>query len=140
MKESREDIQTEEERGWVMDLFNVSLKIADKVIGGESFYNPLTNRIQSKASLLKGNYDGRADRIRKWIDREEQRISNFPGYDGIEPFIHYAQDTENMILAHSRREILRKADEIRSRESGQSQNPQGTVMEEKLASQFTEAS
>lgn len=138
MKESREDIQTEEERGWVMDLFNVSLKIADKVIGGESFYNPLTNRIQSKASLLKGNYDGRADRIRKWIDREEQRISNFPGYDGIEPFIHYAQDTENMILAHSRREILRKADEIRSRESGQSQNPQGTVMEEKLASQFTE--
>lgn len=138
MKESREDIQTAEERGWVMDLFNVSLKIADKVIGGESFYNPLTNRIQSKASLLKGNYDGRADRIRQWIDREEQRISNFPGYDGIEPFIHYAQDTENMILAHSRREILRKADEIKSRESGQSQNPQGTVMEEKLTSQFTE--
>lgn len=127
-----------EERGAVMDLFNVSSRIAEKVIGGESFYNPLTERIQSKASLLKGNYDGRADRIRQWIDREEKRISGFPGYDGVEPLIYHAKETENMIRAHSRSEILRKADEIRSRESGQSQNPKENVMEEKLISQFTE--
>lgn len=127
-----------EERAAVMDLFNVSSRIAEKVIGGESFYNPLTERIQSKASLLKGNYDGRADRIHQWIDREEKRISGFPGYDGVEPLIYHAKETENMILAHSRSEILRKAAEIRSRESGQSQNPKENVMEEKLTSQFTE--
>lgn len=127
-----------EERGAVMDLFKVSSRIAEKVIGGESFYNPLTERIQSKASLLKGNYDGRADRIRQWIDREEKRISGFPGYDGVEPLIYYAKETENMILAHSRSEILRKADEIRNRESGQPLNSKENVMEEKLIHQFTE--
>ena len=66
---------------FVEEILNVPRKIAKKIVNGESFYNPLTKRIQTKESLLKGDCDRRADRIKQWIDREEKRISGFPGYD-----------------------------------------------------------
>lgn len=95
------------------ELLNVSRKIAEKIVRGQSFYNPLTKRIQTKESLLKGNYDRRADRIEQWIDRENKRISNFPGYDGVEPYIFYAEETVNMLRSYRRDENIRKAGEIK---------------------------
>lgn len=68
----------EEDCSFVEEILNVPRKIAEKIVNGESFYNPLTKRIQTKESLLKGDCDRRADRIKQWIDREEKRISDFP--------------------------------------------------------------
>ena len=81
----------EEDCSFVEEILNVPRKIAEKIVNGESFYNPLTKRIQTKESLLKGDCDRRADRIKQWIDREEKRISDFPGYDGVEPYLMYAR-------------------------------------------------
>ncbi len=69
----------EEDCSFVEEILNVPRKIAEKIVNGESFYNPLTKRIQTKKSLLKGDCDRRADRIKQWIDKEEKRISDFPG-------------------------------------------------------------
>ena len=95
------------------ELLNVSRKIAEKIVRGQSFYNPLTKRIQTKESLLKGNYNRRDDRIEQWIDRENKRISDFPGYDGVEPYIFYAEETVNMLRSYRRDENIRKAGEIK---------------------------
>ena len=35
----------------------------------------------------------KAEDVKAWIDREEERIKGFPGYDGIEPYIALAQDS-----------------------------------------------
>lgn len=94
-------------------LFNVSRRIAERIADKQSFYNPLTERIQTKEALLKGNYEGRADRIQKWIDREEKRISNFPGYDGVEPYIYFAKGTVDMLRSHSLGESLSKSEQTK---------------------------
>ncbi len=94
-------------------LFNVSRRIAEKIADKQSFYNPLTQRIQTKEALLKGNYERRADRIQQWIDREEKRISKFPGYDGVEPFIYFANGTVDMLRSHSRNENIHQSEEIK---------------------------
>ena len=35
----------------------------------------------------------KANDVRAWIDREEERIKGFPGYDGVEPFIAMSKDS-----------------------------------------------
>lgn len=91
-------------------------KIAKKIVNGESFYNPLTKRIQTKESLLKGDCDRRADRIKQWIDKEEKRISDFPGYDGVEPYLMYAKDTVDMLRSNSPSYNIRKFKETKELE------------------------
>lgn len=86
-----------EDKPMVMELFSISDKIADKMIQGKSFYNPLNEKIQTKEALLKGNFEGRADKIQKWIDTEEKRIKGFPGFEGTEPYIAFAKDTVKML-------------------------------------------
>ena len=93
---------TYEDKSFVMDLLSISDKMADKMIQGKSFYNPLNEKIQTKEALLKGNFEGRADKIQKWIDTEEKRIEKFPGYDGIEPYISLAKDTVSMMRIHAK--------------------------------------
>lgn len=100
---------TRQDKDFIKELFSVSDKIADKIIEGKSFYNPINEKVQTKESLLKGNFEGRADKIQKWINTEEKRIEKFPGYDGIEPFIAFSKDTVAMMKAHSKE--LNKGDQ-----------------------------
>ena len=46
-----------------------------------------------KDRFIAGNVVQKAEDVKAWIDREEERIKNFPGYDGIEPYIAMAQDS-----------------------------------------------
>ena len=57
------------------------------------YYNPLVENYEIKDRFIAGNVVQKAEDVKTWIDREEERIKNFPGYDGIEPYIVMAQDS-----------------------------------------------
>lgn len=117
MEDSIDRFQFEEACYFTLKTFpTISRRIAEKIVRGQSFYNPITKRIQTKEVLLKGNYDRRADRIQQWIDREEKRIWSNPDYDGqddVEPFIYAAQDTIQMLRSHSLGENLSKPEQTK---------------------------
>ncbi|WP_370567994.1 helicase-related protein [Duncaniella muris] len=60
---------------------------------GHIYYNPLVENYEIKDRFIAGNVVAKANDVRAWIDREEERIKNFPGYDGIEPFITMSKDS-----------------------------------------------
>ena len=60
---------------------------------GHIYYNPLVENYEIKDRFIAGNVVQKAEDVKAWIDREEERIKNFPGYDGIEPYIAMAQDS-----------------------------------------------
>ena len=60
---------------------------------GHIFYNPLVENYEIKDRFIAGNVVAKANDVRAWIDREEERIKNFPGYDGVEPFIAMSKDS-----------------------------------------------
>ena len=60
---------------------------------GHIFYNPLVENYEIKDRFIAGNVVAKADNVRAWIDHEEERIKDFPGYDGIEPFIALSKDS-----------------------------------------------
>ena len=60
---------------------------------GHIFYNPLVENYEMKDRFIAGNVVAKANDVRAWIDREEERIKNFPGYDGIELFIALSKDS-----------------------------------------------
>ena len=60
---------------------------------GHIFYNPLVSNYEIKDRFIAGNVVAKAEAVKAWIDREEERIKGFPGYDGIEPFIAMSQDS-----------------------------------------------
>ena len=60
---------------------------------GHIFYNPLVENYEIKDRFIAGNVVAKAEAVRSWIDREEERIKNFPGYDGVEPFIALSKDS-----------------------------------------------
>ncbi len=60
---------------------------------GHIYYNPLVENYEIKDRFIAGNVVAKAEAVKAWIDREEERISGFPGYDGIEPFIAMSQDS-----------------------------------------------
>lgn len=103
-----------EDLDFITELFRVDEKEARKVIDGKSFYNPLTNKLEDKSALVAGNYVALSDDIQNWINKEENRIRYFPGYDGIEPFIAFAKDTVEMIKTHQIDEEKRKSEEMKS--------------------------
>lgn len=108
------DKLSEADLDFITDLFRVDEKKARKVIDGKSFYNPLTEKLEDKSTLLAGDYMTRSDNIQNWINKEEDRIRYFPGYDGIEPFIAFAKDTVEMIKTHHIEEEKRKTQEMKS--------------------------
>ncbi len=57
------------------------------------FYNPLVENYEIKDRFIAGNVVAKANDVRAWIDREEERIKGFPGYDGVEPFIALSKDS-----------------------------------------------
>ena len=60
---------------------------------GHIYYNPLVENYEIKDRFIAGNVVAKAESVRAWIDREEERINGFPGYDGIEPFIAMSKDS-----------------------------------------------
>ena len=60
---------------------------------GHIYYNPLVENYEIKDRFIAGNVVQKAEDVRAWIDREEERIKSFPGYDGIEPYIAMAQNS-----------------------------------------------
>ena len=120
------DKLSEEDLGFITDLFRVDEKVARKVIDGKSFYNPLTEKLEDKSTLLAGDYKVLSDNIQDWINKEENRIRYFPGYDGIEPFIAFAKDTVEMIKTHQINEEKRKSEEMKSTKAS---DVPATVME-----------
>ena len=60
---------------------------------GHIYYNPLVSNYEIKDRFIAGNVVAKAEAVKAWIDREEERIKGFPGYDGIEPFIAMSQDS-----------------------------------------------
>ena len=116
-----------EDLDFITELFRVEEKEARKVIDGKSFYNPLANKLEDKTALVAGNYVALSDDIQNWINKEENRIRYFPGYDGIEPFIAFAKDTVEMIKTHQIDEEKRKSEEMRSTKAS---DAPATVMEQ----------
>ena len=62
-------------------------------LAGHIYYNPLVSNYEIKDRFIAGNVVAKAEAVKAWIDREEERIKGFPGYDGIEPFIALSQDS-----------------------------------------------
>ena len=60
---------------------------------GHIYYNPLVENYEIADRFIAGNVVKKAEDIQAWIDRENDRIKGFPGYDGIEPYIEMAQDS-----------------------------------------------
>ena len=62
-------------------------------LAGHIYYNPLVSNYEIKDRFIAGNVVAKAEEVKAWIDKEEERIKGFPGYDGIEPFIAMSQDS-----------------------------------------------
>ena len=60
---------------------------------GHIYYNPLVSNYEVKDRFIAGNVVAKADNVRAWISHEEERIKDFPGYDGVEPFIALSKDS-----------------------------------------------
>ena len=60
---------------------------------GHIYYNPLVENYEIADRFIAGNVVKKAEDIQAWIDREEERIKDFPGYDGIEPYIEMSKDS-----------------------------------------------
>ncbi len=60
---------------------------------GHIYYNPLVSNYEIKDRFIAGNVVAKAEAVKAWIDKEEERLKGFPGYDGIEPFIAMSQDS-----------------------------------------------
>ncbi len=63
-----------------------------EALGDHIYYNPLVDNYEIADRFIAGNVVKKAEDIQAWIDREEERIKGFPGYDGIEPYIEMAQN------------------------------------------------
>ncbi len=74
--------------GSIVDEYEWDLLEALK---GHIYYNPLVEKYEIADRFIAGNVVQKAEDIKAWIDREEKRIENFPGYDGIEPFIEISK-------------------------------------------------
>ena len=64
-----------------------------KALEGHIFYNPIAEKYEIADRFIAGNVVQKAEDVKAWIDREEERIKGFPGYDGIEPYIALAKDS-----------------------------------------------
>ena len=60
---------------------------------GHIFYNPLVANYEIADRFIAGNVVQKAEEVKAWIDREEERIKDFPGYDGVEPFIDLSKES-----------------------------------------------
>lgn len=78
---------------YMTGLVDMSEENMIESLEGHIYYNPLAENYEIKDRFIAGNVVQKAEDVKAWIDREEERIKNFPGYDGIEPYIALAQDS-----------------------------------------------
>lgn len=78
---------------YMTGLVDMSEENLIQSLEGHIYCNPLVENYEIKDRFIAGNVVQKAEDIKAWIDREEERIKNFPGYDGIEPYIAMAQDS-----------------------------------------------
>ena len=78
---------------YMSSLVDMNEDAITESLEGHIFYNPLVENYEIKDRFIAGNVVAKANDVRAWIDREEKRIENFPGYDGIEPFIAMSKDS-----------------------------------------------
>ena len=78
---------------YMQGLVNMDEEQMLEALEGHIFYNPLVENYESNDRFISGNVVAKAEAVRAWINREEERIKDFPGYDGIEPFIAMSQDS-----------------------------------------------
>ena len=64
-----------------------------EALKGHVYYNPIVEKYEIADRFIAGNVVQKAEDVKAWIDREEERIKGFPGYDGIEPYIALAKDS-----------------------------------------------
>ena len=64
-----------------------------EALKGHVYYNPIVEKYEIADRFIAGNVVQKAEDVKAWMDREEERIKGFPGYDGIEPYIALAQDS-----------------------------------------------
>ena len=62
-------------------------------LAGHIFYNPLVANYEIADRFIAGNVVQKAEEVKAWIDSEEERIKDFPGYDGVEPFIELSKES-----------------------------------------------
>ena len=78
---------------YMTGLVDMSEENLIQSLEGHIYYNPLVENYEIKDRFIAGNVAQKAEDVKAWIDREEERIKGFPGYDGIEPYIAMAQDS-----------------------------------------------
>ena len=78
---------------YMSSLVDMNEDAITESLEGHIFYNPLVENYEIKDRFIAGNVVAKAEAVRSWIDREEERIKDFPGYDGIEPFIAMSKDS-----------------------------------------------
>ena len=59
-------------------------------LAGHIYYNPLVSNFEIADRFIAGNVVQKAEEVKAWIDREEERIKDFPSFDGVEPYIDMA--------------------------------------------------
>ncbi|RXE61568.1 DNA methylase [Muribaculaceae bacterium Isolate-004 (NCI)] len=64
-----------------------------EALQGHIYYNPLVENYEIADRFIAGNVVKKAEDVQAWIEREEERIKGFPGFDGIEPFIALSKDS-----------------------------------------------
>ena len=78
---------------YMSSLVDMDEETLTQNLEGHIYYNPLVENYEIKDRFIAGNVVAKAEQIRAWIEREEERIKDFPGYDGIEPFIAMSKDS-----------------------------------------------
>ena len=90
---------------YMTGLVDMSEENLIQSLEGHIYYNPLVENYEIKDRFIAGNVVQKAEDVKAWIDREEERIKNFPGYDGIEPYIAMAQDSLKVLEEATPRKI-----------------------------------
>ena len=78
---------------YMSSLVDMDESALTESLAAHIYYNPLVSNYEVKDRFIAGNVVAKANDVRSWIDREEERIKGFPGYDGVEPFIALSKDS-----------------------------------------------
>ncbi len=79
--------------GYMAGLADMDEDTLTESLKGHIYYNPLVENYEIADRFIAGNVVRKAEKIQAWIDRENDRTKDFPGYDGVEPYIAMAGES-----------------------------------------------